>query len=183
MSKAVLVTTMLLVGCALNAGAQVSVQQLAIEAQIKANSPYAAMRAETPSLTLQDYNAAVRARAKQELAKAPLPAAPATPRSVVPVSPLSARSTRIDPFTFSRFHTGVTGTRTQRAPFHFSHFSTGVSGRATTFEPFTFQTLSDQRGEATTAKRTTAGDFQFHFNEGKHCTTTTLHSFPSTHCY
>jgi hypothetical protein len=70
MRNTVLLTAMLVLLGALPARAQSAAVLLAKESEIRASTPFAAMKKDKPRLTLQEYNAIVRGRARQELTKA-----------------------------------------------------------------------------------------------------------------
>ena len=180
MSRTVLLAAVLVFASALPAGAQVSAQQLAKEAEIKARSPYATMRADIPALTLRDYNALVRQLAREELAKAQAPATPSPTHTLTP-SGSSSKS----PFTSSPFSASPKPTQ---EGFHFSPFNSGVGGAATRIEPFTIHDSSDQHGQSTMRTTTASGDFGFHFSNELSGTESQIGSFSlddpgkATHC-
>ena len=149
-------------------GAQGSGDLLAKESELKARTPYETMRTELPGLTRQNYDAIIRGRARQELAKA-----------------------RSQSFKFSTFRKRTPGTSALDEPFRFSKFG-GVSGAATRFEPFAIKSPSEKAngvfqfhfGNQLTGTDRQIGSFSLDEpGNGTHCTRMRDGSFVRTRCF
>src|SRR5258708_18476581 len=102
-----------------------SARQLAREAEIKMAAPYATMLAQDPTLTIEQYNAAVRALAQRNR----VPSTYLTPPAPAFTSSEST-ATAIGPFTYSSDSAGVTGTTSRIGPFTYYQDSSVLTGHA-----------------------------------------------------
>jgi hypothetical protein len=180
---------------ALPAVGQTTAEMAAKEAEIKAAVPFGVMLSKFPVMTLEQYNAAVRALAQRELRTSVdlLPNRPtygtslyesrATPQYTAPSS-LSSTTGRIGSFSYYSDSRGVTGSTTGVGPYSYSNYSNGVSATATQIDPYTFYTIRQQsttRPGIVTGTTTTLGQFRFHnFSNGVTGTTTQLGQFGFT---
>ncbi len=137
-----------------------SIAQLAREAQIRAAVPYAAMLAQDPGLTIQQYNAAVRELAERN--GVPLPSM-IPPMSISPPSATSSTINAIGPFSFYSDSNGVTGNSTRIGSFTYYGDSTGLTGNASHIGPFTYYNFSN----GVIGNTSRIGPFTYHnFSDG-----------------
>jgi len=212
MTKIVLFGFVFLLSFGTVSEAQTSAQVAAKEAEIRASVPYSTMVAKVPGMTLEQYRAAIRRVALDELRSSSIPATPALLPPTYPSSRTSAYSpstvssttSRIGQFGYYSDSTGVTGTSTQIGSYRYSNYSNGVSTTTTRIPPTTYYTVQQPTvPKTTTGTTTTIGQFQFHnfsngvtgsttqigqfgftnLSNGKRCTTTTIGNYTYTNCY
>jgi hypothetical protein len=192
MRRFVIVCSLVMVVSAASAQAQ---SLAAKEAEIRAAVPYASMLREIPTLTWQQYEAAVRDVARaQSGPTAAIPAVPSLGRN--------STSSRTGSTTFYNSDDGVTGTAQRIGPTTYYNFSNGTNGTSQRIGQSTFSHFNNgsQSVDETTTR---VGQYQFHnfsngvsgtstnignstfhnFSNGTNCTTTRIGSYAYTNCY
>src|SRR5258705_828944 len=107
--------------------------QSAREAAIKAAVPYASMLREFPTMTLDEYNAAVRHLATEEAAR-------------TPTLPSTTTSSRIGGTTFYNYDNGVTGTATRIGKSTYYNDSEGTRGTKNRIGSFDYYNFTSPSG-------------------------------------
>lgn len=181
-------------------------QLAAKEMEIRRAVPYTTLLRDNPSMTLTEYNAAVRAVAQNELGtaarmgatQAPAPAG-RYPVYVPPTAPRSSTASRIATTTFTTFDDGTSATTNRIGSTSFTNFSDGTSATTNRIGPTAFTNLSTGTSattnrigpstftnfsNGTTATTNKIGSTSFTtFSNGKTCTTTKIGTTSYTNCY
>lgn len=168
-------------GVALPASAQTT------EAELRLAVPYSSLAAKVPSLTVEQYNEAIREYARG-LNVRTAPSYPSTTyrpptRRYVPSTPPSITQNRMGSTTYYNSSDGTTGTASRLGSTTFYNYSDGTSGTSNRLGSTTFYNFNNPRGGSLNGSTNRLGTTDFHnFSNGVNGTSsqiggTTFHNF------